>query len=89
MTLSELVKATQESLKTIGLELSQPATRDVIEAVFKTVADNVDETGVTVPNFGSFKVKERAARTCRNPRTGEQMQVPAKKVVAFKSKLVK
>ena len=34
--------------------------------------------------FGTFSVNERAARTCRNPQTGKQMEVAAKKVVKFK-----
>ncbi len=34
--------------------------------------------------FGTFSVTERAARTCRNPQTGKQMEVAAKKVVKFK-----
>lgn len=39
-------------------------------------------------NFGVFKVKERKARTGRNPRTGEAVPVPPKKVVTFKPGLV-
>jgi len=39
-------------------------------------------------NFGVFKVKERKARTGRNPRTGETVSVPPKKVVTFKPGLV-
>ena len=35
--------------------------------------------------FGKFEVTERSARTCRNPHTGEKMQVEAKKVVKFKA----
>ena len=38
-------------------------------------------------NFGVFKVKERKARTGRNPRTGETVPVPPKKVVTFKAGL--
>ncbi len=34
--------------------------------------------------FGTFSVTERSARTCRNPQTGKQMEVAAKKVVKFK-----
>ncbi len=35
--------------------------------------------------FGKFEVTERAARTCRNPQTGEEMKVEAKKAVKFKA----
>ncbi|HWO97062.1 MAG TPA: HU family DNA-binding protein, partial [Bacillus sp. (in: firmicutes)] len=34
--------------------------------------------------FGTFEVRERAARTGRNPQTGEEMQIAASKVPAFK-----
>ena len=45
---------------------------------------------VSFPGFGSFYVSDRRARTGRNPRTGEAIQIKAKKVVKFKpsSKLV-
>ena len=39
---------------------------------------------VTLVNFGTFSVAERAARTGRNPRTNREIQIPAKKVVRFK-----
>lgn len=35
-------------------------------------------------NFGVFKVRERKARKARNPRTGEEVMVPTKRVVSFK-----
>ncbi len=38
---------------------------------------------VTLSGFGTFKVVERAARKCRNPRTQEEMDIPACKVVKF------
>jgi len=40
---------------------------------------------VTLVGFGSFSIKERAARTGRNPQTGKQIDIPAKKVVKFKT----
>lgn len=45
---------------------------------------------VSFPGFGTFSVSERRARIGRNPRTGETIQIKAKKVVKFKpsSKLV-
>ncbi|MGQ9603086.1 MAG: HU family DNA-binding protein [bacterium] len=36
-----------------------------------------------LPGFGAFKVKVRKARIARNPRTGEPLKVPSKKVVRF------
>lgn len=40
---------------------------------------------VTLVGFGTFSVKERAARTGRNPKTGEELQIKATKVPSFKA----
>jgi DNA-binding protein HU-beta len=40
---------------------------------------------VNIAGFGSFAVKERAARSGRNPQTGQQIDIPAKKIVKFKA----
>ncbi len=40
---------------------------------------------IQLPGLGTFKVEKRNARTVRNPRTGAQLKVPAKKVVKFKA----
>lgn len=40
---------------------------------------------VTLPGFGTFEVRQRAARTGRNPQTGETINVKAAKVPAFKA----
>ena len=39
---------------------------------------------VSVAGFGVFKISERAARDGRNPQTGEEIEIPASKVPAFK-----
>jgi DNA-binding protein HU-beta len=40
---------------------------------------------VTIVGFGTYQVRERAARTGRNPRTGESINIPASKQPAFKA----
>ena len=40
---------------------------------------------VTLVGFGTFSVRERAARTGRNPRTGEEIKIAAAKIPAFKA----
>lgn len=40
---------------------------------------------VQLTGFGSFSLKQRAARTGRNPQTGQSMQIPASNVAAFKA----
>ena len=56
-----------------------------LEAIIASLA-----AGQTVElrNFGIFKVKSRKGRTGRNPRTGEKVPVPPKKVVVFKPGLL-
>jgi len=49
-----------------------------------TAALNKDDT-VTLIGFGTFTVRERAARTGRNPRTGEEIQIKASKNPVFKA----
>ena len=54
----------------------------VIEAVTNTLRNN---DSVTLVGFGTFSVGERAARTGRNPRTKEAIQIAAAKVPKFKA----
>lgn len=71
--------------------LSKAAAGDAINAFFDTVAE-VTKKGERIVFPGQFKaeVSERAARTGRNPQTGEEMQIPAKKTlkVKFSDKLL-
>lgn len=61
------------------------ATR-AVDAVFESIQDILSKGGkVQLIGFGTFEVRERAARTGRNPQTGEEIQIPASKVTAFKA----
>jgi DNA-binding protein HU-beta len=56
----------------------------VVTAVFGKIAEALKAgEEVTVRDFGRFHHKTRDARTARNPRTGESVQVPAKTVIKF------
>lgn len=56
-----------------------------VDAVFDAISDNLSQGNrVEIRGFGSFLVKERAARTGRNPSTGEPIEIKAKNVVQFK-----
>lgn len=64
-------------------------TKADAEAALKAVqgaiiAVLVNGDKITLPGFGTFKVVETAARTGRNPKTGEPVQVAAKRKVRFK-----
>ena len=81
MTKKELVDTVAEKLN-ISLESAENAVLTTMAAI------TVGLTGsgsVAFPGFGTFSVTERAARKGRNPKTGEQMDIPAKKVVVFKA----
>lgn len=57
-----------------------------VEALFEVVTETLAEgERVQVIGFGSFEVRDRAARKGRNPQTGEELQIPATKVPAFKA----
>lgn len=61
---------------------AENALRATIEAI--TEAVKVGE-GVQLVGFGTFEVKERGARTGRNPKTGETITIAASKAVTFKA----
>lgn len=57
-----------------------------VEALFEVVTETLAEgERVQVIGFGSFEVRERAARKGRNPQTGDEIEIPATKVPAFKA----
>ncbi len=57
----------------------------VIEAAFDILREQLQAgEPVNIANFGTFECRERAATTARNPRTGESVEVPAKRAPAFK-----
>ena len=58
----------------------------VVDTIIDTIETAVaDGDKVTIPGFGTFEVRERAARTGRNPSTGETIEVSASKAPAFKA----
>lgn len=68
--------------KTCTKKEAQMAVEALLEAIKDSLKNNEP---VTIAGFGTFKVKERKARTARNPKTGETIQVPAKKTIAFRA----
>jgi DNA-binding protein HU-beta len=69
----------------IGTGLTKLETEAIIEGFFKTVIESLKEgRGIEIRGFGSYKVKKKNARHARNPKTGEQVQVPEHFVPTFK-----
>lgn len=57
----------------------------VVDAVFSTIQETLAKgEKVQLIGFGNFEVRERAARKGRNPQTGQEIQIAASKVPAFK-----
>ena len=76
-------------VKTV-VENIEGATKKDIAVVVNEVFDTIKNTlasgeKVAIAGFGSFEVAERAARECKNPRTGEPVHVEASKVPRFKA----
>ncbi|RPH95927.1 HU family DNA-binding protein [candidate division KSB1 bacterium] len=64
--------------------ITREFSSEVVTAVFETIADIIrDGDKVTVTDFGTFFLGQRAARQGRNPRTGEKIEIPARKVPRF------
>lgn len=69
----------------LGTGLTRVETEAVLDGFFYTVISALAEgKSVELRGFGSFRLRERAARTARNPQTGESVSVPAHVVPVFK-----
>lgn len=80
MTKKDIVREIAEQL-----DLPQLRTRQLVQRTFDAIIESlVREQRVELRNFGIFQIRKREQRTARNPRTGEQVVVPAKSVVTFK-----
>ena len=67
-------------------DLSKADASRATDAVLDTIAESVSKGDqVTLVGFGTFSLRERAARTGRNPQTGETIQIKASKSVGFKA----
>lgn len=81
MNKSELINAVAEESG-----LSKADAGRALDAVVSSVTTALqDGDSVALIGFGTFSVKERAARTGRNPQTGEAIQIKASKVPSFKA----
>jgi nucleoid DNA-binding protein len=80
MTKKEIVRSISDELG-----LPQQQVKQIVQKLFSELIETLAEDGrIELRNFGVFEVKIRAARSARNPKTGEQMPIPARSVVTFK-----
>ena len=80
MTKAELI----DQLARSG-ELNKQSAERILNAFLDTVKEALCKEGkLTLAGLGTFAVEDRQARTGRNPRTGEEIEIPACKVVKFR-----
>lgn len=66
------------------LNVDQVQTKKVIQRTLDAILETLASSGrIELRNFGVFEVKRRAARKARNPKTNEEVRVPARNVVVF------
>ena len=81
MTKSVMVSKVAEKVK----DLTRSQTEIVVDIVFDSMKQALmGGDKVEIRGFGNFRLKKREPRLARNPKTGEQVQVPAKKALFFK-----
>lgn len=81
MTKAELIEMVSEDIK-----LTKKQTEVIVNTVFKSITDALSNGDkVELRGFGSFRIKKRGSREGRNPKTGESVSIPAKKVPFFKA----
>ncbi len=82
MTKSELIAALAESYPQLSATDADIAVKTIIDAMVRSLASS---QRIEIRGFGSFSLSERAPRVGRNPKTGEKVMVPGKKVPHFKA----
>ena len=81
MNKAELIEAVAEQA-----DMSKADASRAVDAVVNTITGAMaKQDDVSLIGFGTFTVRERAARSGRNPQTGETIQIAAAKVPAFKA----
>ena len=65
--------------------ITQSLIQQVVDALLNEITETLAQgQGIEFRNFGVFKIKNRKERIGRNPRTGETVSIPPKKIVYFK-----
>lgn len=81
MTKSELIARLANRFPQLALRDADLAVKTILDAMTNSLANS---QRIEVRGFGSFSLSQRASRIGRNPKSGEQVLVPAKKVPHFK-----
>ncbi len=80
MTKADLIDEVSRAVE-LGRKDSEVIVETILDSIVKALRS---DDKIEIRGFGSFRTRQRNARIGRNPKTGEQVQVPAKKVPYFK-----
>lgn len=80
MTKADIIQDIHEKLG-----FSKKESSEIVESVFDILKENLSRSeNIKISGFGNFVVQEKGARRGRNPQTGAEIEIAARKVVTFK-----
>ena len=80
MTKADIIENTYEK---VGI--SKKETARVVQTIFEIMKDTLESgENVKISGFGNFMVRQKKTRRGRNPQTGEEIEISARKVITFK-----
>ena len=86
MTKIDIIQDVYEKLEP---RISKKDSARIVESVFDIIKDNLTAgEKIKISGFGNFVVKEKKSRRGRNPQTGDEIAISARKVLTFKSSQV-
>lgn len=81
MSKNDFMKKVKEALDLTSIKVADEVVEKLTNLIVELTKSGEE---ITLGSLGKFSVVEREARTCRHPKTGEQIEVPAKKSLKFK-----
>ena len=88
MAVKTITRADLANAIYLGIGLSQHDSALIVEAILRSISDSlVAGDDVKITNFGTFSVRSKKARVGRNPKTGEEVPIDPRRVVAFRPSL--
>jgi integration host factor subunit alpha len=80
MTKADIVEAVYQQI-----DLSKKEAADIVDSVFEMIRTQLENgESVKIPRFGNFTIRSKVPRRGRNPKTGEELEITARKVLTFK-----
>jgi integration host factor subunit alpha len=80
MTKADIIDSLYEKLG-----LSKKETANIVEVVLEVIKESLEKgEKIKIAGFGNFNVRSKTARKGRNPKTGDEIEITRRKVVAFK-----